>query len=98
MKNILVILPDIPTRAHQDAILKTLLFLKEHQYELTLIDPYDYHCDLDNQAFYKAWQDRFDGWCEQYDAFLGFSYGGVIIQQCLHVFNLHWALDPLMVS
>lgn len=87
MKKILVILPDIPSRTHQDAIEQSLLFLKEHQYELTFIDPYDYHCDLDNLAFYKAWQGRLESWCEHYDAFMGFSYGGVIIQQCLNVFD-----------
>src|SRR5690606_27144516 len=42
--------------------------------------------DISNEAYYQLWQDHLKKWLATYDAFLGFSFGGVILQQCFSLF------------
>lgn len=86
-KNILVIAPDTPVASGIEWFAHTLSFLEPH-YNLQVIDPLStIDITLKNNAYYLAWQQYLAAQLQQYDAFIGFSFGGVILQQCFPVFE-----------
>lgn len=87
MKKIAVFLPVLPQPSYLTAIKQSLAFLDEAGYIIDFIDP----CALprvENQTeFYSGWQKNLSRLIPGYDAFLGFSFGGVILQNALALFE-----------
>lgn len=75
--------------SHQVAIVKSLFFLEKMGFKLTWVDPLELDLFVDNQAFSHNWQRRFKNWIDTFDVFLGFSFGGTIIQQCFSVIDAY---------
>ncbi|WP_058452674.1 hypothetical protein [Legionella maceachernii] len=85
-KRILTIAPVMPCESDIKEIAKTLSFLNE-TYQIDFIDPLIIAEELPNEAYYHLWQNELEKRCLNYDAFLGFSFGGVILQQCFTLFE-----------
>lgn len=85
MKKIAVFLPDLPQKSYIRPLEQSLSFLSS-DYLLDFIDPNDLNEELDNAIFYQCWREQVKKMLPHYDAFLGFSFGGVILQQCLSLF------------
>lgn len=86
MKKILVMLPVIPQKSYADSISRSLAFLNE-KYQLDLMDPLDISDEIDIELYYQQCQAWLKNIIATYDAFLGFSFGGVILQQCFPIFE-----------
>ncbi len=74
-------LPDLPQKSFIEPIAKSLLFLHEDYY-LDFIDPFDISGGVPGDAYFQHCQLWMKKVIAQYDAFFGFSFGGVILQQC----------------
>lgn len=85
-KNILVLTPDTPHPSYIAHVLHPLGFLEEH-YQLHPLDSLEIMDDLPNDAFYHLWNKKLVNQLPLYDAFIGFSFGGVILQQCFSLFT-----------
>lgn len=68
------------------SIAKTLSFLTE-DYTLDYLDSLSIMEELPNAAYYTLWEQKLSTYINDYDAFFGFSFGGVIIQQCFSLFQ-----------
>jgi hypothetical protein len=86
MKKIAVFLPVMPQRSFMSSIVDALTFLKP-EFQCDFIDSYEIHGDVKNELYYPKWKERLQK--KTYDAYLGFSFGGVILQQCFSI------LEPL---
>ena len=84
-KNIAVFLPDLPQKSFIKPLADSLFFLSD--YNIEFIDPYDIHLDVSNEEYYRCWQQQINTMMDNYDVFFGFSFGGVILQQCLSLFE-----------
>ncbi len=75
----------MPQQSDIESIASTLSFL-EAVYQIDFIDPLainkTFSIDISNDVYYQLWQDHLKKWLVNYDAFFGFSFGGVILQQC----------------
>ena len=86
-KTILVIAPIMPQRSEIAHIANTLAFLEPYCH-IDIVDPLSIiDINLDMDAYYLAWQHQMVNYFEQYEAFFGFSFGGVILQQCFPLFE-----------
>jgi hypothetical protein len=85
-KKILAIAPVLPQPSDIEFIARSLQFL-ENDYAIDFIDPLSLMDDLPNAEYYQHWEDYLMKALNQYDAFLGFSFGGVILQQCFSLFR-----------
>ncbi|TAK75002.1 MAG: hypothetical protein EPO11_06130 [Gammaproteobacteria bacterium] len=77
MKKIVVFGPVLPQWSDIQFIANTLQFLRPH-YEIDFIDPLE---------SLTTWQKKMGLLLDQYDVFLGFSLGGVILQQSFSQFE-----------
>ncbi|KTC96851.1 hypothetical protein [Legionella feeleii] len=88
-KKILTIAPVMPQQSDIESIASTLSFL-EVVYQIDFIDPLaineTFSVNTSNEVYYQLWQDHLKKWLATYDAFFGFSFGGVILQQCFSLF------------
>lgn len=88
-KKILTIAPVMPQQSDIESIASTLSFL-EAVYQIDFIDPLAinkaFSVNTSNEVYYQLWQDHLKKWLANYDAFFGFSFGGVILQQCFSLF------------
>lgn len=84
MKKILVILPVLPQKSYADSIGQSLLFLNEN-YQLDLVDPLDISDEIEIELYYQQCQAWLKKVIANYDALFGFSFGGVILQQCFPI-------------
>lgn len=85
-KKILVLAPILTLPDDLVPFLSMLDFLKS-DYDVETIDPLlEYSC-LDNNQYYQNWQKTLAKIMHQYDAFIGFSFGAVILQQCFILFD-----------
>lgn len=84
-KNILAIGPVSPGPEDIATIAKTLSFLDE-EYTIDYLDPLSIMEDVPNQEYYQLWEQLLASRINKYDVFIGFSFGGVIIQQCFSLF------------
>jgi hypothetical protein len=87
MKKIAVLLPDLPQKTFIKPLDENLSFLASQGCHIDYIDPFDYHEDVENITFYANWKARLNKMEPDYDAFFGFSFGGVILQQCFDLFE-----------
>lgn len=85
-KRILALGPVMPHEFDIEGIAKSLAFLNEN-FQLDFIDPLRNMEALPHGLYYLSWQKELAGQLANYDAFLGFSFGGVILQQCFSVFE-----------
>ncbi|VEG92054.1 hypothetical protein [Legionella spiritensis] len=96
-KAVLVIAPIMPDSSEMAGIAASLSFLTpccdlEFLDPLTIIDQ-----SLPDTAYYEAWQQQFADYSGQYDAFIGFAFGGVILQQCFSVLE-NYSRPVLLLS
>ncbi|MDR3504501.1 MAG: hypothetical protein P4L79_18185 [Legionella sp.] len=78
-----------PVSAHAEdmaSIANTLTFLNE-DYAIDYLDSLSIMEELPNVAYYQLWEKKLATCINEYDAFFGFAFGGVIIQQCFSLFQ-----------
>lgn len=85
-KKILVLTPDTPDPSYIETVVSPLSFL-EDEYTIHPIDSLLIMEEVDKITFYQLWAQKLKEFIPYYDAFLGFSFGGVIIQQCFPLFT-----------
>lgn len=85
-RTILVLAPIMPQCSELETIAPALAFLKG-AYQLDFVDPLAIMAPVSNSAYYELWWERLSQSLNQYDAFIGFSFGGVILQQCFSLFE-----------
>ena len=61
-------------------------FLNEH-YVIDCLDPLSIMDTVPNNVYYSRWKDKLAERINDCDAFFGFAFGGVIIQQCFSLFT-----------
>lgn len=84
-KKIIALGPVMPQESDIEAIASTLSFLHEN-YCIDFIDPLTIQDDLSNEAYYRLWENEIKKYLDSYDIFFGFSFGGVILEQCFNLF------------
>ncbi|MFJ1269449.1 hypothetical protein ACD661_12855 [Legionella lytica] len=85
-KKILVIGPVSAHAEDMVSIAKTLTFLTE-DYAIDYLDSLSILEELANAAYYQRWEQKLAPCIDAYDAFFGFAFGGVVIQQCFSLFQ-----------
>ncbi|MCL9685210.1 hypothetical protein [Legionella maioricensis] len=85
-KKILVITPVQHCPSFIEPIIKPLSFLDE-EYSIHPIDSLAQMDDIPSQEYYHYWQQELAKYIPHYDAFFGFSFGGIILQQCFSLFT-----------
>ncbi|MFV0821959.1 hypothetical protein HRQ65_10830 [Tatlockia micdadei] len=86
MKKILTLAPVMPQESDIEDIAKTLSFLN-CEFQIDFVDPLSVADNLPNEGYYRLWQNELEKQLVNYDAFFGFSFGGVILQQCFVLFE-----------
>lgn len=84
-KKILTLGPVMPFASEMATIASTLAFL-DQDYQIDYLDPLLIQAELTNEAYYALWEKEIKKRSDYYDVFLGFSFGGVILQQCFDWF------------
>lgn len=88
MKKILIIGPILPQWSDIDCFSKNLSFLKK-DYNLSFFDPFKFFDKkITLKFFYQKWRNFLKKQEDSYDVFMGFSFGGVILQQCFSFFEI----------
>lgn len=85
-KRALVVGPVMPQSAEREVLLKSLEFYTAHQ-SLEFIDPLDFFETQDDDAYYARWREYIKERLSDFDSFVGFSFGGVILQQCFEILS-----------
>ncbi len=85
-KKILLIPPDTPDPSYIDTVVSPLSFLAA-EYSIHPIDSLSLMDDVPLTTYYELWKDKLRACIPHYDAFFGFSLGGVILQQCFSLFT-----------
>jgi hypothetical protein len=83
-KKILAIAQATPEASDLEHIGQSLSFLHA-SFDVDFIDPLSIMENIPNEAYYALWAKELKKRIPQYAGFLGFSFGGVILQQCLHL-------------
>jgi hypothetical protein len=81
MTTIAVFLPVMPQSSYKDAIEESLSFLKP-QFTLEFVDPLGMTDEVNNFLNYQQWEVWLQQRKDLYSAYLGFSFGGMVLQQC----------------
>ncbi|CAM2917275.1 hypothetical protein [Legionella worsleiensis] len=84
-KKILVLTPDTPHPSYIDLVVSPLTFLAD-EYAIHPLDSLSIMEDIPLSSFYSLWAQKLEAYIPNYDAFFGFSFGGVILQQCFSLF------------
>lgn len=84
-KRILVLVPVMPDQSDIESIAKTLTFL-QGDFQLDFLDPLSILEPVSKEAYYQLWQNELAKRLNDYEGFFGFSFGGVILQQCFSLF------------
>lgn len=85
-KKLLVIGPVSPQSSDLNHLSKNLSFLTPY-YSIDYIDPLTDMQECSNKKYYQIWQNQLKQRVGIYDAFIGFSFGGVILQQCFSLLS-----------
>ncbi len=87
MKKIIVLAPALPKWTEVEAIKKSLSFL-EPEYFLCFLDPLvDAIENPQKVTDYSLWENRVKNQINDCVAFIGFSFGGIILRRCIKLFN-----------
>ncbi|QRN04639.1 hypothetical protein GH742_12590 [Legionella sp. MW5194] len=82
-KRLFILAPVMPQSADITGMAESLSFLSPY-YQLDWCDPLaEIDITLPNDTYYHHWQEKLPGLLPHYAGFIGFSFGGVILQQCL---------------
>ncbi len=84
-KKLLVIAPYTPNPSYIAEVVSPLAFL-DKDYDIETIDSLLITDEVSNEVFYGRWEQKLMNLIPHYDAFFGFSFGGVILQQCFSLF------------
>lgn len=84
-KKILVLTPDTPDPSYIESVVTPLDFLNE-EYTIHPLDSLSIMDNVSKDNYYRLWAQELTKHLPHYDAFFGFSFGGVILQQCFPVF------------
>ncbi|MFT4058576.1 MAG: hypothetical protein QM652_03410 [Legionella sp.] len=84
-KKILVLGP-ISAQAEDLTLIASILSFLDENYVLDYIDSLSIMENLPNTEYYTLWKQKLNPYFHEYDAFFGFSFGGVILQQCFSLF------------
>lgn len=95
-KKILVMAPILTLPEDLGSVLTMLDFLTPH-YELTGWDPLLELSSEDNNSYYQNWRQMISPVLHQYDALIGFSFGGVILQQCFSLLSAEHYTKPILL-
>jgi hypothetical protein len=86
-KKILIIAPVMAQPSEIGLFASSLAFMQPYA-NMEFLDPLSIiDMDLPNEAYYEAWQSHLASIIPHFDAFIGFSFGGVILQQCFSLFE-----------
>ena len=85
-KRILILGPVTADPSELSAIAGYFSFLND-KYSIDCIDPLHIMEDVPNAEYYRLWEEKISRNLTRYDAFFGFAFGGVILQQCFSVFT-----------
>lgn len=85
-KKILVITPDTPHPSYIQSVISPLAFLND-QFTIHPVDSLNIMKDVSLKEYYALWNEVLSNYIPHYDAFFGFSFGGVILQQCFSLFS-----------
>lgn len=85
-KKVLVLTPDTPDPSFIEHVITPLNFLTD-DYIIEPMDSLHIMSELPQNGFYDLWKEELARRVPHYDAFFGFSFGGVIIEQCFSVFS-----------
>lgn len=89
MKKFYIITPILADWCEVKVFSKMLSFLS-NEYNLEFIDPLcDIHNDMSPAEFFQLWQSKLTQHIDNYDVFIGFSLGGVILQNNLNMLLNH---------
>lgn len=80
----LVIGPVMPQPSDKEALLTSLRFLSD-SFEFEFIDPLSFFETQNDDVYYERWRHHLVKNQKNFDALFGFSFGGVILTQCLDV-------------
>ena len=86
-QKILVLAPALACASHLSSIEAMLVPFFSRGAVFDICDPLETLSDLDNQAYYEAWSLKLAACLSQYDIVIGFSFGGVILQQNFALFE-----------
>lgn len=85
MSRLLVLSPILPSAEELDEFLDSLGFLRP-EYELVGLDPLqEVDTSLPQEGYYRRWREILAAFSPRYEGLVGFSFGGMILQQCLPV-------------
>ena len=88
MKKILILAPILSEWSNVDIITESLQFLVPY-YELNIIDPLvNVTMNTTEKVFFEYWEEKIRIYVTEYDAFFGFSLGGVILQKFFPIFEV----------
>jgi hypothetical protein len=76
----------MPEETGMEEIAKSLRFLQK-EYLIELLDPLSEPENLSLERYYQHWGQKLTTYLPRFDAFWGFSFGGIILQHCFPVFS-----------
>ncbi|KGP62794.1 hypothetical protein EP47_13055 [Legionella norrlandica] len=85
-KKLLVIGPISPQPSDLSSLSRTLHFLEPY-YSIDCLDSLAYMQECTTEEYYEIWKDQLKQIIDNYKAFIGFSFGGMILQQCFSLFS-----------
>ncbi|HBD9373366.1 TPA: hypothetical protein KLD42_000205 [Legionella pneumophila] len=85
-KRLLIIGPVSPQASNLRLLSQNLYFLNSY-YSIECLDPLATLQECPDEEYYGIWQNQLKQLSKIYDAFVGFSFGGVILQQCFSILN-----------
>ena len=85
--NKILVVGPITAAASQLEVFKTSLKQLMPSYDYDVLDPLQVFDDISNQQFYQRWHERLSKLVDQYDGYIGFSFGAVVLLQTLTLFE-----------
>lgn len=85
-KRLLIIGPVSTQTSSLKHLSQNLSFLNPY-YSIECLDPLVTLQECPDEEYYGIWQNQLKQLIKIYDAFVGFSFGGVILQQCFSILN-----------
>ncbi|HHS2946935.1 TPA: hypothetical protein ACTEL6_000113 [Legionella pneumophila] len=85
-KRLLIIGPVSTQSSSPRHLSQNLSFLNPY-YSIECLDPLVTLQECPDEEYYRIWQNQLKPLIKIYDAFVGFSFGGVILQQCFSILS-----------
>lgn len=94
-KKLLIVTPILACKSEIHPIIKSLAFL-ENDFQLDFFDPLE-TVDITIEPYFLQWEQFFKANIGRYEGFIGFSFGGMILQQCFPVFEKEQGNKPIFL-